>query len=104
MMESKLKVLKLAAIVLWIMVSGQIALSNTPPTVFFREGFETGSTQLPSGWINVAIVNNGSWQVGVGAGPFPPGQSGLPDSAAVGATNAYFRVPSSNPYVSRLIS
>ncbi|HSV89016.1 MAG TPA: choice-of-anchor J domain-containing protein, partial [Bacteroidales bacterium] len=104
MMESNLKVLKLAAIALWVMVSGQITLSNTPPTVFLREGFETGSTQLPSGWINVAIVNNGSWQVGVGAGPFPPGQSGLPDSAAVGATNAYFRVPSSNPYVSRLIS
>jgi|GEM_PF-993673 hypothetical protein len=98
------QVLKWGTIAFLLMVSGVITYSSTPPTVFFREGFETGGTHLPSGWINVTIVNNDTWRVGQGAGPFPPGQSGLPDVAAVGATNAFFRVPSANPFASRLIS
>jgi len=102
-MSKRNKGLQWGVVAAWLMVSGFAALSSSPPTVFFQEGFETGGT-LPSGWINVAVVNNDTWKIGQGAGPFPPGQSGLPDTAAVGATNAYFRVPSTNPFVSRLIS
>ncbi len=73
-------------------------------TTFFHEGFEDNGNNLPSGWINAMVVGNETWKIGVGAGPFPEGQVGLPDTTAFGAKNAYFRVPSFNPYVSRLIT
>ena len=73
-------------------------------TTFFYEGFEDNGNNLPTGWINAMVVGNETWKIGVGAGPFPVGQSGLPDTTAFGAKNAYFRVPSFNPYVSRLIT
>ena len=70
----------------------------------FHEGFENSGNNMPSGWINEMIVNDGIWKVGEGAGPFPGGQVGLPDTAAVGEKNVYFRVPHSNPYITRLIT
>jgi len=73
-------------------------------TNFFYEGFENNGNNLPTGWINAMVLGNETWKIGVGAGPFPEGQVGLPDTAAFGEKNAYFRVPSFNPYVSRLIT
>ena len=78
--------------------------ASSQNTTFFYEGFENNGQNLPTGWINAMVVGNESWKIGEGAGPFPEGQVGLPDTAAVGEKNAYFRVPSFNPYVSRLIT
>lgn len=73
-------------------------------TSFFYEGFEDNGDNLPTGWVNAMVVGNESWKIGLGAGPFPSGQVGLPDTAAFGQRNAFFRVPSFNPYISRLIT
>lgn len=73
-------------------------------TTFFYEGFEDNGVNLPAGWVNAMVVGNESWKIGEGAGPFPVGQVGLPDTAAAGSLNAFFRVPSFNPYISRLIT
>lgn len=73
-------------------------------TTFFYEGFENNGNNLPSGWINAMVLGNETWKIDKGAGPFPSGQVGLPDTAAFGQKNAFFRVPSFNPYVSRLIT
>ncbi|MEE4177196.1 MAG: T9SS type A sorting domain-containing protein [Bacteroides sp.] len=73
-------------------------------TTFFYEGFEDNGENLPTGWVNAMVVGNESWLIGEGAGPFPEGQVGLPDTAAFGERNAFFRVPSFNPYISRLIT
>ena len=78
--------------------------SNSQSTTFFYEGFEDNGNNLPPGWVNVMVIGNETWKIGVGAGPFPVGQVGLPDTAAVGAKNAFFRVPSFNPFVSRLVT
>ena len=70
----------------------------------FREGFETSGTSIPAGWTLVHVQGSMDWKVGLGAGEFTAGQVGIPDTAAVGTYNAYFRVPSTNAHVTRLIS
>ena len=78
--------------------------AHSQETTFLHETFENNDNNLPSGWINAMVFGNESWKIGQGAGPFPAGQVGLPDTAAFGQKNAYFRVPSFNIFVSRLIT
>ncbi len=79
-------------------------ISSSQGTAFFYEGFENNGNNIPPGWVNAMVIGNETWRIDKGAGPFPMGQIGLPDTAAFGQRNAYFRVPSFNRFVSRLIT
>jgi hypothetical protein len=72
--------------------------------ILYYQSFEESGSYLPSGWMNIHILGTGNWRSGIGAGEFTAGQLGIPDTAAYGQYNVYFRVPSTNPHITRLIS
>jgi hypothetical protein len=88
----------LLGLFLTLLVSGQ-----SQDTLFY-EGFENSGSSIPSGWTNAYQAGTENWKIGVGAGTFTSGQVGIPDTAAFGQYNAYFRVPSPTPHITRLVT
>lgn len=98
-----LRLLQGGILFLALVVSMPIS-SRSQDIGFFYEGFENNGNNIPPGWVNAMVIGNETWKIDKGAGPFPMGQVGLPDTAAFGQRNAFFRVPSFNPFVARLIT